>query len=51
MISDFFRDRLDDVSDLFGNITDWLNDNLPEGTPWPALIAIVFCTVLGIATL
>jgi hypothetical protein len=50
MISDFFGNTLDAVSDFFGNITDWLNDSLADG-PWAALIAIVFCTVLCIATL
>ena len=51
MISDFFGNALDAVSDFFGNITDWLNDNLVTDGPWPALIAVVLCTVIGIATL
>ena len=50
MISDFFGNTLDSVSDFFGNITDWANDNLASG-PWPALLAVVICTVVGIVTL
>jgi hypothetical protein len=50
MISDFFGNMFDSVGDFFGNITDWMNDNLTDG-PWPALIAVVLCTVIGIATL
>ena len=50
MISDFFGNTMDSVSDFFGNITDWANDNLASG-PWPAFLAVAFCTVIGIITL
>lgn len=51
MISYHLGNALDAVSDFFGNITDWLNDNLVTDGPWPALIAVVLCTIIGIATL
>jgi len=38
------------IGDFFGNITDWMNDNLADG-PWAALLAVVICTVVGISTL
>lgn len=50
MISDFFGNTMDSVSDFFGNITDWANDNLASG-PWPALLAVTLCTIIGIITL
>ena len=50
MISDFFGNTMDSVSDFFGNITDWANENLASG-PWPALLAVTFCTIIGIITL
>jgi hypothetical protein len=51
MISDFFGNRLDDISYFFGSIVDWLEENLTTDGPWPALLAVVICTVVGIATL
>ena len=50
VISDFFGNTMDSVSDFFGNITDWANENLASG-PWPALLAVTFCTIIGIITL
>lgn len=50
MISDFFGNMFDSVGDFFGNIADWMNDNLESG-PWAAMIAVVVCTIVGIATL
>jgi len=47
---DFFGNALDSISDFFGNIGDWMNDNLADG-PWPALVAVAVCTIVGIATL
>jgi len=49
-VSDFFGNRMDDISDFFGNIVDWADDALASG-PWPALLAVVLCTIIGIATL
>ena len=51
MISDFFGNRLDDISYFFGSIVDWLEENLTTDGPWPALLAVVICTVVGIVTL
>lgn len=51
MIMDFFGNAMDSTVDFFGNITDWLSDNLPDAAPLPAIIAIALCTIIGIATL
>jgi hypothetical protein len=50
MISDFIGNRLDDLSDFFGSITDWADDNLASG-PWGALLAVAVCTIIGILSL
>jgi len=51
MISYHLGNALDAVSDFFGNITDWLNDNLTDG-PWPAFvgvgIAFTLCVIFGL---
>ena len=51
MISDFFGNAMDSTVDFFGNINDWFNDNLPDAAPLPAIVTIVLCTIVGIATL
>jgi hypothetical protein len=38
----------DAIGDFFGNITDWMNDNLDAGGPAAALLAVTVCTVIGI---
>ena len=51
MISYHLGNTLDAVSDFFGNITDWLNDNLTTDGPWPAFIgvgiAFTLCVIFG----
>jgi hypothetical protein len=49
-VSDFFGNCMDEVSDFLGNIKDSADENLASG-PWPALLAVVLCTIIGIATL
>lgn len=42
--------KMDAIADFFGNITDWMNDNLASG-PWPAFLgvaaAVILCAVLA----
>lgn len=49
-ISYFFGNLFDAIGDFFGNIADWMNDNLASG-PWPALLAVTACTIIGIIAL
>jgi len=36
------------IGDFFGNITDWMNDNLDANGPAAALVAVLLCTIIGI---
>ena len=38
----------DAVGDFFGNITDWMDDNLDVGGPLAAIVAVVLCAAAGI---
>jgi hypothetical protein len=52
MISYHLGNALDAVSDFFGTITDWLNDNLTTDGPWPAFvgvgISLALCFIFGL---
>ena len=50
MIMDFFGNAMDSTVEFFGNIADFLSDNLTSG-PWAALITVVLVTTVGIAVL
>jgi len=43
--------KMDAISDFFGNIADWMNDNLDGYGVYAALATVVICTIVGIATL
>jgi hypothetical protein len=51
MISYHLGNALDAVSDFFGNITDWVNQNGDRGWPWPAFlgvgISLALCFIFG----
>ena len=36
------------IGDFFGNITDWMNDNLDPGGPAAAFVAVAICVIVGI---
>lgn len=42
---------MDAISDFFGNIADWMNDNLDGYGVYAALATVVICAIVGIATL
>ena len=50
MIMDFFGVAMDSTVEFFGNIADFLSDNLISG-PWAALITVVITATVLIAVL
>ena len=51
MTMDFFGNAMDSTVEFFGNISDWLNDNLPDAAPLPAIVGIAVATIIAIVTM